>query len=67
MVLKLNLFEVTEKAVSKVMRKMKKKKGKGEDFSQDVLLLGEKALLKTFCKTLPIWNQCNYFTMHILA
>ena len=54
MVLKLNLFEVTEKAVSKVMRKMKKKKGKGEDFSQDVLLLGEKALLKTFCKTLPI-------------
>ena len=39
MVLKLNLFEVTEKAVSKVMQKMKKKKGKGEDgISQDVLL-----------------------------
>ena len=35
-----------EKTVSKVMREMKKKKSKGEDgISQDVILLGEKALI----------------------
>ena len=45
------------------MRKMKKKKGNGEDgISQDVLLLGEKALtiakklVYSYCKTLPIEN-----------
>ena len=44
--LKFSLKTVTEKMVSKVMRSLKKKKSKGEDgISQDVIMMGEKALL----------------------
>ena len=44
--LKFSLKTVTEKMVSKVMRSLKKKKSTGEDeISQDVIMMGEKALL----------------------
>ena len=44
--LNFTLKTVTERTVSKVMRSLKKKKSKGEDgISQDVIMLGEKALL----------------------